>query len=63
MTLDSQFGHEVILDFRIRAGERPAVEAALAEASAGRVVPELLGERLVGYDLRPIHTREEKEPE
>jgi len=63
LTLDSQFGHEVLLDFRIRADELPAVEAALAEASAGRIVPELLGERLVGYDLRPIHSQEEKEPE
>jgi uncharacterized YigZ family protein len=63
LTLGSEFEQEVRLDFRIRADQRPGVEAALAEASAGRIVLESLGERLVGYDLRPIHAQGEKEPE
>ncbi len=55
LTLETQFGHEVLIDCRLLAGQESELEAALAELSAGRIRIERLGERLVGGDLRPIH--------
>ncbi len=55
LTLDSQFAEEVVLAFRVRVADRAVVAAELAEASAGRIAVEEIGEVLVGPDLRPIH--------
>lgn len=55
LTLNSQFAAEVVLEFRVRAAERAAVAAELAEASAGRIAVEEIGDVLVGPDLQPIH--------
>ena len=55
LTLDSQFGEAVVLDFRVRAADQATVTAELQEASAGRIEVEEIGTVLVGPDLRPIH--------
>ena len=55
LTLGTEFGQEVVLDVRVRAEELADVEAEMAEASAGRVLVEPVGEVLVGADLRPLH--------
>jgi len=55
LTLNSQFGSEVVLEFRVRSADRAAVAAELAEASAGRIAVEEIGDVLVGPDLQPIH--------
>lgn len=55
LVLDTQFEQEVALTFRVPADQQPEVEAELAQASAGRVAVEKLGEVLVSSDLQPIH--------
>lgn len=55
LTLDSQFGQRVELICRLPAAGVAALEADLAEASAGRILIERLREVQVGNDLRPIH--------
>lgn len=55
LTLKTDFGHEVVLECRVRAEEEEGLTSDLAEASAGRLLVERLGERLVGSDLQPIH--------
>lgn len=55
LVLDTQFEQEVALTFRVPADQQGAVEAEVAEASAGRARVEKVGERLVGADLQPIH--------
>lgn len=55
LTLQTDFGHEVIIDCRLKVEQQAGFESDLAEASAGRILVESLGEQLVGGDLRPIH--------
>jgi len=55
LVLDTQFGQEVALVFRIPADQQAEAESEIAEASAGRALVEKIGEALVGADLRPIH--------
>ncbi|MFZ5822771.1 MAG: IMPACT family protein [Bacillota bacterium] len=55
LTLNTEFGQEVVLDCRLRAEQQAELGADLAEASAGRILVEKVGEHLVGGDLRPIH--------
>lgn len=55
LTLQTDFGHEVSIDCRIKLEQRAGFASDLAEASAGRILVEELGELLVGGDLHPIH--------
>lgn len=55
LTLSTEFGQEVVLDCRLRAEQQEEFGSDLAEVSAGRILVEILGEHLVGGDLRPIH--------
>jgi uncharacterized YigZ family protein len=55
LPLDAQYGHEVLLDFRILAAWEARLVAQLLELSAGRIQVEQLRELHVGGDLRPIH--------
>jgi uncharacterized YigZ family protein len=55
LTLDQQFGQEVIIRARVLAPEVDALEGDLAEVSAGRIRAQRLAEVQVGADLRPIH--------
>ncbi|MFZ5817601.1 MAG: YigZ family protein [Bacillota bacterium] len=55
LTLQTEFGQEVILTCRLKQEQEAGLQADLAEASAGRILVEKVGERLVGGDLRPIH--------
>lgn len=55
LTLQSDFGREVMIECRLLAAEATALESDLAEASAGRIRLEQLREVQVGSDLRPIH--------
>jgi uncharacterized YigZ family protein len=55
LPLDAQYGHEVLLDFRILAAWEAGLVAQLQEFSAGRIQVERLRELQVGGDLRPIH--------
>lgn len=55
LTLGSDFQDEVVLDLRIKADQQAELESEIAEASAGRILVERLGELLVGNDLLPVH--------
>lgn len=55
LTLNTEFGHEVVIDFRLKAEQQGALESELAELSAGRILVEKIGDLLVGGDLRPLH--------
>lgn len=55
LILNTEFGQEVVLDCRLKAEQQEGFESDLADASAGRILVEKLGERLVGGDLHPIH--------
>lgn len=55
LTLNTDFGQEVLLDCRVKAEQQGELEADLAEASAGRILVEKRREHLVGGDLHPIH--------
>lgn len=55
LTLNTDFGQEVVIDCRLKIEQQADLQADLAEASAGRILVEKLGEQLVGGDLRPIH--------
>jgi uncharacterized YigZ family protein len=55
LTLDSQFGQSVTIYCRVFATDVDALESDLAEASAGRIQVERMGELQVGNDLMPIH--------
>ena len=57
LTLNTEFGQEVVLDFRVPESSRARITAELAEASAGRVPVEEVGTVLVGPDLQPIHRK------
>lgn len=54
VTLKSDFGREVSITCRLLAADAPALESDLAEASAGRIRAENLGELQVGADLNPL---------
>jgi uncharacterized YigZ family protein len=55
LTLNTEFGHEVVIDCRLKAEQQGALESELAELSAGRILVEKIGDLLVGGDLRPLH--------
>lgn len=55
LTLNTDFGQEVVIDFRVREADRDPVAAAIGEASAGRIHVQEIGTALVGPDLQPIH--------
>lgn len=55
LTLDSNYGQDVTITCRLLATEVDALEAELAESSAGRIQVEHLGEVNVGADLHPLH--------
>ncbi|MFB5083155.1 YigZ family protein [Symbiobacterium thermophilum] len=55
LTLQTDFGQEVVIVFRVLETDRDRVTAELAEASAGRIAVEPVGTALVGPDLQPIH--------
>lgn len=55
LTLNIDFGEEVVIDFRVLQDGQATVTQELAEASAGRIVVEEVGTALVGPDLQPIH--------
>jgi uncharacterized YigZ family protein len=55
LTLNTEFGHEVVIDCRLKADQQGALESELAELSAGRILVEKIGDLLVGGDLRPLH--------
>lgn len=54
LTLSSDFGREVKICCRLPAGQVEALTADLAEASAGRIRVNLLGELHVKGDLSPL---------
>jgi uncharacterized YigZ family protein len=55
LTLNTDFGQNVVIDCRLLASEADGLEAAVAEASAGRVKVERLREVQVAANLKPIH--------
>ncbi len=55
LTLNTDYGQEVVIDFRVREADRDPVAAAIGEASAGRIHVQEIGTALVGPDLQPIH--------
>jgi uncharacterized YigZ family protein len=55
LTLNTEFGQNVVIDCRLLAEQADGLEAALAEASAGRIKAERLQELQVAGNLRPIH--------
>ncbi len=55
LTLDTAFGEGVTIECRVLNERAEALEAELAELSAGRIQVERLREVQVGADLRPIH--------
>jgi uncharacterized YigZ family protein len=55
LTLNTEFGQNVVIDCRLLAEQADGLEAALAEASAGRIKAERLQELQVAANLRPIH--------
>lgn len=55
LTLHTEFGQEVLVECRLKAEQQADLESDLASASAGRILVDKVGERLVGGDLRPIH--------
>lgn len=55
LTLQTEYGQEVLVECRVKAEQQSDLESDLADASAGRILVEKAGEHLVGGDLRPIH--------